>query len=70
MFKRINEIRATKTIFAMDLWNAGVCKRLYRRWRRYFHITAAGGVEQCALMPYSNVNIHEVTLLEALQSLF
>ncbi|MDR3225188.1 MAG: SPASM domain-containing protein, partial [Clostridiales Family XIII bacterium] len=36
--------------------------------RRYLHINSNGDVEPCAFCHYSNVNIHDVTLLEALQS--
>lgn len=36
--------------------------------RRYLHINAAGDVEPCVFIHYSNVNIHDVTLLEALKS--
>ncbi|HUM33684.1 MAG TPA: radical SAM protein [Candidatus Saccharicenans sp.] len=69
MFKRVNEIRATKPLFAMDFWNDGeYAKGCIAGGRRYFHITAAGDIEPCAFIHYSNVNIHNVTLLEALQS--
>jgi hypothetical protein len=69
MHKRIREIRDTKPIFAMDFWNDGeyTCGCI-AGGRRYFHINAAGDVEPCAFVHYSNVNIHDVTLLEALQS--
>ncbi|MDR1816411.1 MAG: radical SAM protein [Clostridiales Family XIII bacterium] len=69
MHKRIREIRETKPIFAMDFWNDGeyTCGCI-AGGRRYFHINAAGDVEPCAFVHYSNVNINEVTLLEALQS--
>lgn len=69
MYRRIREIRETKPIFAMDFWNdgeyAGGC---IAGGRSYLHINAAGDVEPCAFVHYSNVNIHDVTLLEALQS--
>jgi len=69
MFRRINEIRATKPLFGMDFWNDGqYAKGCIAGGRRYFHITAAGDVEPCAFIHYSNVNIHDVSLLEALQS--
>ena len=69
MHKRIREIRDEKPIFAMDFWNDGeyTCGCI-AGGRRYFHINAAGDVEPCAFVHYSNVNIHDVTLLEALQS--
>ena len=36
--------------------------------RNYLHINANGDVEPCAFIHYSNVNIKDCTLLEALQS--
>lgn len=36
--------------------------------RRYLHINARGDVEPCVFIHYSNVNIRECTLLEALKS--
>ena len=36
--------------------------------RRYLHINAKGDVEPCVFIHYSNVNIHDCTLLEALKS--
>jgi len=69
MFRRINEIRATKPLFGLDFWNDGqYAKGCIAGGRRYFHINAAGDVEPCAFIHYSNVNIHDVSLLEALQS--
>ncbi|HAV41812.1 MAG TPA: hypothetical protein DCW97_05315, partial [Acidobacteria bacterium] len=69
MFRRINEIRATKPLFGMDFWNDGqYAKGCIAGGRRYFHITAAGDVEPCAFIHYSNVNIHDVSLMDALRS--
>lgn len=69
MYRRIREIRETKPIFAMDFWNDGEhTKGCIAGGRRYLHINAAGDVEPCAFVHYANVNIHEVTLLEALRS--
>jgi MoaA/NifB/PqqE/SkfB family radical SAM enzyme len=69
MYRRVCEIRKTKPLFAMDFWNdgeyAGGC---IAGGRRYLHINAAGDIEPCAFIHYSNVNIHDVSLLEALQS--
>ena len=36
--------------------------------RSYLHINAKGDVEPCVFIHYSNANIHDCTLLEALQS--
>jgi len=69
MYRRVREIRATKPIFAMDFWNDGeYCHGCIAGGRRYLHINAAGDVEPCAFIHYSNVNIHEVSLLDALRS--
>jgi len=69
MYRRVREIRETKPIFAMDFWNDGeYTDGCIAGGRRYLHINAAGDVEPCAFIHYSNVNIHDVTLLEALRS--
>ena len=53
----------------MDFWNdgehAGGC---IAGGRRYLHINANGDIEPCAFIHYSDSNIHEETLLKALQS--
>jgi len=68
-YERINYIRATKELFAIDFWNDGEYSGgCIAGGRRYLHINAAGEVEPCAFIHYSNVNINEVSLLEALQS--
>lgn len=36
--------------------------------RSYFHINAVGDVEPCVFVHYSNVNIHDCTVLETLKS--
>lgn len=69
MYHRVREIRATKPIFAMDFWNDGeYAQGCIAGGRRYLHINAAGDVEPCAFIHYSNVNIHDTTLLDALRS--
>lgn len=69
MYKRIREIRETKPIFAMDFWNDGeYADGCIAGGKRYLHINAAGDVEPCAFIHYSNVNIHDVPLLDALRS--
>lgn len=69
MYKRIHEIRNTKPIFAMDFWNDGEhVDGCIAGGRHYLHINAAGDVEPCAFIHYSNVNIHDVSLLDALRS--
>ncbi len=72
MYRRVREIRQTKPIFALDFWNDGeFTSGCIAGGRRYLHINATGDVEPCAFIHYSNVNIHNTTLLEALgQPLF
>ena len=69
MYGQIRKFRETKPIFTMDFWNdgeyAGGC---IAGGRRYFHINAGGDIEPCAFIHYSDSNIHEKTLLEALRS--
>jgi len=69
MYERIHEIRATKPLFALDFWNDGeYVDGCIAGGRNYFHINAHGDCEPCAFIHYSNVNIKEVSLLEALKS--
>ena len=69
MFHRIREIRSTKPIFAMDFQNDGqYVGGCIAGGRRYLHINANGDVDPCVFIHYSNSNIRECTLLEALQS--
>jgi MoaA/NifB/PqqE/SkfB family radical SAM enzyme len=69
MYHKIREFRNSKPIFSMDFQNdaeyVGGC---IAGGRRYLHINARGDVEPCVFIHYSNVNIREVTLLEALKS--
>lgn len=69
MYHFVREMRQKKPIFTMDFWNdgeyAGGC---VAGGRRYLHINANGDVEPCAFIHYSDSNIREKKLLEALQS--
>ena len=69
VYRRIRGFRATKEIFSMDFQNdaqyVGGC---IAGGRYYFHINAKGDVEPCVFIHYSNCNIHDVSLLEALKS--
>jgi MoaA/NifB/PqqE/SkfB family radical SAM enzyme len=69
MYNKINEYRGTKPVFTMDFWNdgyhAGGC---IAGGRTYMHINSNGDVEPCGFIHYSNANIKEISLLEALQS--
>ena len=71
LMERIRSFRRTKPIFTMDFQNdaqhVGGC---IAGGRRYLHINAAGDVDPCVFIHYSNASIHDCTLLEALQSLF
>lgn len=69
MLHRVREYRTTKPLFTLDFWNDGeYVKGCIAGGRIYIHINANGDVEPCAFIHYSNVNIHDVSLLEALQS--
>lgn len=69
MYQRIREYRKTKSIFSMDFQNdaeyVGGC---IAGGRNYLHINAKGDVEPCVFIHYSNCNIHNTTLLDALKS--
>ncbi len=65
----IREARRTKPMFLMDFWNDGeYVQGCVAGGRHYLHINSNGDVEPCAFVHYSNVNIKDVTLLEALKS--
>lgn len=69
MYERVNYIRANKELFAIDFWNDGEYSGgCIAGGRRYLHINAAGEVEPCAFIHYSNVNINDVSLEDALKS--
>ena len=69
VYRRIRQLRAAKPLFAMDFQNdaeyVGGC---IAGGKRYLHINANGDVDPCVFIHYSNANIRECTLLEALQS--
>lgn len=67
--ENIKAFRQTKDLFTIDFQNDGkAVNGCIAGGRNYLHINANGDVEPCAFIHYSNVNIHEHTLLEALQS--
>jgi len=80
MYEQIRKFRKTKPIFTMDFWNDGEYSRYREKngpgypggciagGRRYLHINANGDIEPCAFIHYSDSNIREKTLLEALCS--
>ena len=69
MYHQIRKFRQTKSIFSMDFHNdaeyVGGC---IAGGRRYLHINANGDVDPCVFIHYSNSNIYDNTLLEALKS--
>lgn len=69
MYQRIREYRRTKPLFTMDFWNDGeYVGGCIAGGRNYLHINANGDVEPCAFVHYSDSNIYEKSLLEALRS--
>lgn len=68
--RRIAQLRATEEgmvfiSFPGDEKASGGC---LAAGRGFFHINAAGGAEPCPFSPYSDTNLKEVTLREALHS--
>lgn len=67
--RRIRYYRSRKPLFAMDFQNdaeyVGGC---IAGGRNYFHINANGDIDPCVFVHYSDSNIHEKTLLEAMRS--
>ena len=69
MYRRIRHFRQTKAIFGMDFQNDGeYVGGCIAGGRRYLHINANGDVDPCVFIHYSDSNIREKTLLEALRS--
>lgn len=70
MLYRFNKhVRETKPLFTLDFQNDGeFVGGCVAGGRRYLHINAAGDVEPCVFIHYSNANIHDVSLLDALRS--
>ncbi|HJD22374.1 MAG TPA: radical SAM protein [Candidatus Gemmiger faecigallinarum] len=71
MYRQIRKFRQTKPIFTLDFWNDGeYVQGCIAGGRRYFHINANGDMEACAFVHYSDSNIRQHTLLEALRRPF
>lgn len=69
VLRRIREFRHSKAIFSIDFQNdAQYIGGCIAGGRKYLHINAKGDVEPCVFIHYSNVNIHDCTLLDALRS--
>jgi len=71
MYHRLRELRNSKTgkpFFIMDFQNDGeYVGGCIGGGRNYFHINSAGDMEPCVFVHYSDSNIREHTLLEALR---
>lgn len=69
MYDRVREIRRKLPIFVMDFQNdaefVGGC---IAGGRTYLHINANGDVDPCVFIHYSNANIRDMSLLDALRS--
>ena len=71
MYHQIRKFRQTKPLFTIDFWNDGeFVGGCIAGGRRYFHINANGDMEACAFIHYSDSNIRQHTLLEALRRPF
>jgi len=69
VMNRIRDYRSRKPLFAMDFQNDGAyVGGCIAGGRRYLHINANGDVDPCVFIHYSDSNIREKTLLEALRS--
>ena len=69
MYYQVRKFRTEKPIFVMDFWNDGeYVNGCIAGGKNYLHINSNGDVEPCAFIHYSNVNIKEASLVEALQS--
>ncbi len=69
MYHQIRKFRTVKPCFLMDFWNDGeYVKGCIAGGRNYLHINSNGDVEPCAFIHYSNVNIKDVDLIDALRS--
>ena len=67
--RRIREHRNNKAIFTIDFQNdAEYVHGCIAGGRNYLHINAKGDVEPCVFIHYSNCNIHDTSLLDALRS--
>ena len=69
VYHRVRKLRAEKPLFAMDFQNdaeyVGGC---IAGGFRYLHINANGDVDPCVFIHYSNANIRDMSLLDALRS--
>ncbi len=67
--QRLIDYRQSKALFTIDFQNDGPhVGGCIAGGRMYLHINAKGDVEPCAFIHYSDSNIHEVSLLQALKN--
>lgn len=65
----VDKMRQTKPLFTLDFQHDGeYVGGCIAGGRRYLHINAAGDVEPCVFIHYSNANIHDSSLLDCLRS--
>lgn len=65
----VDKMRQTKPLFTLDFQHDGeYVGGCIAGGRRYLHINAAGDVEPCVFVHYSNANIHDSSLLDCLRS--
>lgn len=69
LYDFVREMRGKKPLFTLDFQNDGeFVGGCIAGGRRYLHINAAGDVEPCVFVHYSNANIREKSLLDCLRS--
>lgn len=69
--KKIKEYNRKNNVPVIDFWNSGhVAAGCVAAGTGFVHINARGDIEPCAFAHYSDSNIHEVTLKEALMRPF
>ena len=65
----IRKMRETKPLFTLDFQNDGeYVGGCIAGGRRYLHINANGDVDPCVFAHYSDSNLHDVSLLDALMN--
>ena len=69
LYHFVRKMRSEKPFFTLDFQNDGeFVGGCIAGGRRYLHINSAGDVDPCVFVHYSNANIREVSLLDALRS--
>ena len=69
LYRFVRDMRSKKPLFTLDFQNDGeFVGGCIAGGRRYLHINANGDVDPCVFAHYSNANIRDVSLLDALHS--